>query len=93
MKNIFDKRGNGVLVTSVTIGSVAAGTLAYLFLTEGGTNLRRRISDRFRNLFSKQEAQVIEVPGYLKKKSRAPKTDREELLHREPIQEHPDITS
>ncbi|OCX54401.1 hypothetical protein BEL04_09120 [Mucilaginibacter sp. PPCGB 2223] len=97
MKNPFVKQhNNGALVAAIALGSVAASATAYLFLTERGSGIRGRIAERFGklgNMFSKKAAEVHEEPAaYLKKSRKAPKTDREELLHHEVINEHPDLT-
>lgn len=92
MGNIFSRRSNSELIVPVAIGSAAAGTLAYLFFTENGANLRHRVADRFRSWFSKPEEQPQQAPEYLKPKRVPKKTDKDELLHQEPIQENPGIS-
>jgi hypothetical protein len=93
MGNIFSRHSHRELIVPVAIGSAAAGTLAYLFFTENGSNLRHKVTDRFRSWFSKAEEQPQETPEYLKPKHVRRKTDKEELLHHAPIPENPDITS
>ncbi len=92
MGNIFSRRNNRELIAPVAIGSAAAGTLAYLFFTENGTNFRHRVADRFRSWFSKPVEQPQPTPEYLKPKRVPKKTDKDELLHQAPIQENPGIT-
>jgi hypothetical protein len=91
MGNVFSRRSNSELIVPVAIGSAAAGTLAYLFFTENGTSLRHRVVDRFRSWFSKPEEQPKETPEYLKPKRIRKKTDKDELVHHEPIQGNPGI--
>ena len=93
MGNIFSRRDNRELIVPVAIGSAAAGTLAYLFLTETGSNLRHKVTGRFKSWFSKAEMPPHKTPEYHQEKHIPPKTDKEELKHHAPIPENPDITS
>lgn len=76
------------MAVSLAIGSVAAGTAGYLFLTKSGTSLRHRIS----GWFSKSEPDNIDHTAYLKEHHKAPKTDVNELLHHGPITGQPPIS-
>ncbi|HTI61462.1 hypothetical protein [Mucilaginibacter sp.] len=91
MKNPFAKENNGPLIVSVAVGSAIAGAAAYLFLTEDGSNTRRSIADRFAGLFAKKEPVAEHKTDYLKKPHKAPKTDKEELLHHGIINEQPGV--
>jgi len=53
MRNPFQKQNNTALVATISIGALAAGTLAYLFLTEAGEHmhdsLKRTIKEHLKN--------------------------------------------
>jgi hypothetical protein len=93
MKNPFEKESHSALIAGMVIGSAAAATAAYLLLTENGGAVRRRIIERLLALRNSLMAvPAEEVPNehandYMHPKMKAPKTDREELLHHEIIHE------
>ncbi len=98
MKNPFEKNDHRILIGGVIAGSVIAGAAAYLFLTETGTSVRRQVANRLERLkqsfFGRVEPIVGEVPEYLKKPHKAPKTDREALEKNEILhEENPDNTA
>jgi gas vesicle protein len=46
MKNLFEKQNNNAALIALGIaGAAAAGALAYLYLTDNGSNTREKISD------------------------------------------------
>ena len=49
MKNPFEKEDNTGLIVAAAVGALAVGVLAYLFLTEGGSDVRRSIKHRFKD--------------------------------------------
>lgn len=94
MKNPFEKKDNTVLVASLALGTAAVGAATYFILSEKGAALRQKVTDQFsrvRNLFNKAdiEEHAEPAPVYVRKKAKAPKTDREALQHDE-ILHHPD---
>lgn len=96
MKNPFVKQDNSVMVVSIALGSVAAGAAAYLFLTEKGAGIRNQMTDKLGwlgKLFAKNEQANEHDTSYLEKPRKAPKTNKNELLHHEVINEQPDITN
>jgi gas vesicle protein len=45
MKNPFVKQNNTALIALGITGAAAAGAIAYLYLTESGSNTRNKLSD------------------------------------------------
>jgi gas vesicle protein len=45
MKNLFVKQNNTALIALGITGAAAAGAIAYLYLTDSGSNTRHKISD------------------------------------------------
>lgn len=89
MKNPFQKEDHTVLIAGLVIGAAAAGTAAYLFLTENGGEIRRTIGDKLlalRKVFmAEPEAHDEHALDYMHPRMKQPKTDREALLHHEII--------
>lgn len=95
MKNPFEKNDHRILIGGVIAGSVIAGAATYLFLTETGSSVRRQIADRLsrmkESIFGETAPIVEEVPEYLQKTHKAPKTNREALKKNEILhEENPD---
>lgn len=93
MRNPFEKDDHSALIAGLVIGSVAAGAAAYLFLTENGGSIRRKIGDQLLALRKSFMAEPEEAPidhsmDYMHPKKKAPKTDRDFLLHHDIIEEH-----
>lgn len=95
MKNPFVRNDHRILIGGVIAGSVIAGAAAYLFLTETGTSVRRQVADRLdrlkQSIFGNRLEPVVEdVPEYLQKPRRTPKSDRNALKKNEvPHEENP----
>lgn len=93
MNNPFEKKDNTALIISVAIGSIAAGAVTWLFMTERGSVVRDQISaqlDKLSDLFKTKAVEEVEeehVPNYAHRKPKAPKTDREALLRNEILHE------
>lgn len=88
MKNPFEKNDHRILIGGVIAGSVIAGAAAYLFLTEAGSSVRRQVADRLdrmkESIFGPDAEPIVEeVPEYLQKPHKAPKTNREALKKNE----------
>ena len=85
MKNPFEKNDHKLLIGGIVLGSIAAGAVAYLFLTETGSQVRKELAGHFNRMLdtflgNTPEEQVPESePAYLRHRGKAPKTDREEL--------------
>ncbi|MDB5144557.1 MAG: hypothetical protein JWQ66_3270 [Mucilaginibacter sp.] len=85
MKNPFEKNDHKLLIAGIVIGSAAAGAVAYLFLTETGSQVRQQLTGHFgrmRDAFlgNRSEEPQSDSQAYLKHKGKEPKTDREALL-------------
>ena len=96
MKNPFVKQDNSALIVAVAIGTVAAGAAGYLILSKRGAGIRKQISaqlDKLRALITGPEPVNEHAMDYLKPKKKAPKTDKNELLHHEVIAEHPQFNN
>jgi hypothetical protein len=59
MKNPFAKKNNTALIALGVTGAAAAGAIAYLYLTDNGSNTRNKVShaltnelDRLTNVFT-----------------------------------------
>jgi hypothetical protein len=92
MKNPFEKNDHRVLIGGVIAGSVIAGAAAYLFLTETGSSVRRQAADKLdrmkQSIFGRGAEPIVEeVPEYLQKPHKAPKTNREALKKNEILHE------
>jgi gas vesicle protein len=93
MKNPFAKQDHTALIASIAIGSAAAGAATYLFTTEKGAELRRKIVDVVTGWFSKTEEVVEDHTAYLKKPHKSRKSDIQEVLEHGIIAEQPGITN
>ncbi|QJD96188.1 hypothetical protein HH214_10415 [Mucilaginibacter robiniae] len=49
MKNPFEKEDHTVLISSIAIGALVAGGLAYLYLTENGRKSREAIGHKIKD--------------------------------------------
>lgn len=53
MKNPFEKQDNSAFIATVLIGSIAAGAIAYLYLTQSGSHARggikRKLKEKAKN--------------------------------------------
>jgi len=48
MKNPLAKQNNSSMIAAILIGSIAAGTIAYLYLTESGDHLLGDMKKKFK---------------------------------------------
>jgi hypothetical protein len=96
MKNPFKKNAHKVLIAGAIIGTAVAGTIAYLFLTETGTSVRKELAghiSRIADAISGRKVTAEEAPvdDYLHhEKPKRPKSDKATLKeHAEAIAHHP----
>jgi gas vesicle protein len=88
-------KNNKTLITAILLGAAAAGAAAYMLLTEDGAELRSALSDQFTKLKDsvlgggEEEQEETSQPEYLQHKQKAPKTDRDALLHGEILHDQP----
>jgi len=68
MKNPFEKQDNSGLIAAIFIGSIAAGALAYLYLTENGDHLRGDLKKKFKEKAKDVAAGAISKKTGLSKK-------------------------
>ncbi len=59
MKTLFKEKNNTTLVLAIAGGTVAAGTLAYLYLTESGASARAGIFHKIKNEAKNLAAGII----------------------------------
>jgi hypothetical protein len=89
MKNPFEKNNNTGLVAAIAIGSFAAGAVTYLFTTERGASVRRKITDyaaQLRKSFNgEQKEERHHKAHHPTEHHKTPKTDRKSLKHHEII--------
>ena len=89
MRNPFQKNDHRGLIAGLLIGSAVAGAAAYLLFTQDGSELRRELVSQFNKLKASllgnddEDEQPEPQPEYLQHRHKAPKTDREALLHNE----------
>lgn len=62
MKNPFVRENNNGLIVAVLLGSIAAGALTYLFLTDGGADAREKLKKK-----AKRKAKELVVKAVRKK--------------------------
>lgn len=67
MKNPFVHENKSGLIVAVLLGSIAAGALSYLFLTDSGTETREKLKKK-----TKKQAKEI-VARVISKKTGVPK--------------------
>ncbi len=70
MKNPFAKKQDHTfLIASIAIGALAAGAVAYLFLTDDGADNRKKLERSIKKSFKKAAADVVEQKTILSKKA------------------------
>jgi gas vesicle protein len=91
MENPFNKKENTALIVGVIAGAVVAGAVAYLFLTDTGTQVRQKLSGHLERVIAAITGRETEEPAddpaqdYLNHPKKHPKTDREKLLKHEAL--------
>ena len=69
MKNPFVKQNNTTLIAITAVAAVAAGTVAYLYLTEKGSEMRSLIKHKLRDEAKNFAAGVISSKTGIKKRT------------------------
>ena len=93
MKNPFEKRQSSALIAGIILSSVAAGTIAYLFMTENGSDVREQLKATIKGLISELTGTPAKAPhpehihhetAYQnKRKPKTKKSDKEKILKHE----------
>lgn len=69
MKNPFKKEDHTGLIVAVAVGAVAAGGLAYLFLTESGSETRDAVRHKLKDVAKDLVSSLISDKTGIKKKT------------------------
>ncbi len=69
MKNPFKKNDHTVLIAGIAIASVAAGALAYLYLSESGHKTRKSLKKKIKEIAKTAVAEVIQKKADFSKKT------------------------
>jgi gas vesicle protein len=69
MKNPFKKSDHTVLIAGIAIASVAAGALAYLFLSESGEETRKNLKKKITQIAKDAATEIINQKDKLSKKA------------------------
>jgi len=64
MKNPFKKKDNTAIIATIAVASIAAGAVAYLFLTESGNGVRAGLTKKIKAIA--KDAAVEAVNKYAK---------------------------
>ena len=92
MRNPLKKNNSNTLIAGIIIGSVAAGSAAYLLFTKAGTAVRQQIAEYVKSLknnASTDKKKIAAKPAtdYMHHKLKHPKTDRKNLFKHNTLQE------
>jgi hypothetical protein len=68
MKNPFEKENHNSLIAAVLLGSVAAGAIAYMFLSDKGAEVRIRVKKKLKALAKDKGAAAINKKTNVPKK-------------------------
>ncbi|MGF7041038.1 hypothetical protein [Mucilaginibacter lappiensis] len=68
MRNPFKKDNHIALIGAIVIGTVAAGAIAFLFLTEIGNDTRKSLKKKVKSFAKDAAADVISKKNKIKKK-------------------------
>lgn len=69
MKNPFKKEGHTTLIVAATLASVAAGAVAYLFLTESGKDTRKNLKKKIKAIAKDAAAEAVSKHTKISKKA------------------------
>lgn len=59
MKNPFKKSDHTLIIAGIAIASVAAGALAYLFLSESGEETRKNLKKKIKEIAKSAASEMI----------------------------------
>jgi gas vesicle protein len=68
MRNPFKKDNHVALIGAIVIGTVAAGAIAFLFLTELGNDTRRSLKKKIKSIAKDAATDAISKTTKIKKK-------------------------
>ena len=68
MRNPFKKDNHTALIGAIVIGAVAAGAIAFLFLTETGNDTRKGLRKKIKSIAKDAAADAISKTTKIKKK-------------------------
>jgi len=68
MKNPFKKQDHTVLIATVAIAAVAAGAIAFLYLTENGNDTRKGLKKKIRSIAKDAAVNAISQKTKISKK-------------------------
>jgi hypothetical protein len=69
MKNPFKKQDHTGLIVAVAIGAAATGVVAYLYMTEGGSEVRGSIKHKLKDVAKDLTSGLISDKTGVKKKA------------------------
>jgi hypothetical protein len=69
MKNPFEKDSHTTLIVAVAIVSIAAGAVAFLFLTETGNDTRKSLKKKIRAIAKDAAVDAISKKTKIKKRA------------------------
>ncbi|MDB5287664.1 MAG: hypothetical protein JWR05_2613 [Mucilaginibacter sp.] len=75
MKNPFKKSDQAVIIAGVAIASIAAGALAYLFLSESGNETRKSLKKKIKEIAKDAVTELNNQKDKLSKKASAISTE------------------
>ena len=78
MKNPFEKENHTVLFAAIAIAGLAAGAIAFLYLTEKGNNARKGLKKKIKGIAKDATVNAISKKTRIKKK--VVKTAADEVL-------------
>ncbi len=69
MKNPFVKQNHTLLISTIVFGSLAAGAITYLFLTESGSEVRGKVKREAKENVKKLVAELVSKKTGISKKA------------------------
>jgi hypothetical protein len=71
MKNPFKKKDNTAIIATIAVASIAAGAVAYLFLTDSGSDVRSGLKKKIKSIA--KDAAVDAITKHIKIPKKAAK--------------------
>jgi hypothetical protein len=69
MKNPFRKENNSTLIAAIVVAGVAAGAIAFFFLTEKGQDTRKSLKKKIKLIAKNAAVDAISKKAKIKKKT------------------------